>query len=118
VPVLRYSFGIVNCHQEELKTKSENEESTKHSWTSSHKDRCRSLVCSQKTERKGLNAVRSSPCSRNKKLVKNVGRKKDPLNSILRTNLQILNQILHVTSPKNFLVPLIKTIQFQIKCFM
>ena len=32
---------------------------------------CRSLVCSQKTGRKGLGAVRSSPCSRNYKISTN-----------------------------------------------
>ena len=46
VPVLRYSFGIVNWHQEELKkTRPENKETTNPSWTASPKSRCRLLVC-------------------------------------------------------------------------
>jgi len=49
------------------KIRPENEETTNHSWTASSKDRCRSLVCSQKTGRKGPDAVRSSPCTRNYK---------------------------------------------------
>jgi hypothetical protein len=50
-----------------IKTRPENEETTNHLWTSSPKGRCRSLVCFQKTGRKRLDAVRSSPCSRNYK---------------------------------------------------
>ena len=62
VPVLGYSFGIVNWHQEELqKTRPENEETTNHSWTASLKFRSRSLVRSQKTGGKRRDAVRSSP---------------------------------------------------------
>jgi len=49
------------------KTRPENKEITNHSWTASSKGRCRSLVCSQKTGRKGSDEVRSSPCSRNYK---------------------------------------------------
>ena len=37
VPVIRYSFGIVNWHQELQKL--ENEETTNHSWTASPKGR-------------------------------------------------------------------------------
>jgi len=47
------------------KTRPENKETSNHSWTASPKSRCRSLVCPQKTGRKGLDAVRSNPCSRN-----------------------------------------------------
>ena len=50
-----------------VKTRPENEETNNHSWTTSPKGRCRSLVCSQKTGSKGPDAVRSSPCSRNYK---------------------------------------------------
>jgi len=64
LPVLRYCFGIVNWHQEELQKL---DRITNHSWTASPKGRCRLLVCSQKTGRKGPDAVRSSPCSRNYK---------------------------------------------------
>jgi hypothetical protein len=68
VPVLRYSFGIINWHQEETaKARTENEETTNHSRKASPKGRCRSLVCSQKTGKKGPDAVRSSPRSRNYK---------------------------------------------------
>jgi len=50
------------------KTRPENKETTNHSWTASPKRGCRSLVCPQKTGRKGLDEVRSSPCSRNYKI--------------------------------------------------
>jgi hypothetical protein len=64
VLVLRYSFGIINWHQELQKL---DQKTTNHSWTASPKYRCRSLVCSQKTGRKGPDAVRSSPRNRNYK---------------------------------------------------
>jgi hypothetical protein len=41
------------------KTRQENEETANHPQTASPKGRCRSLVCSQKTGRKGPDAVRS-----------------------------------------------------------
>ena len=69
VPVLRYSSGIINWHQEELQKldrKARNLLTIK--WTASPKSGCRSLLCPQKTGRKGLDAVRSSPCSRNYKI--------------------------------------------------
>jgi len=47
------------------KTRPENEETSNHSWTASPKGRYRSLVCFQKTGKKGPDAGRSSPCSRN-----------------------------------------------------
>jgi len=50
------------------KTRPENKETTNHSCIASSKSRCRSLVCLQKTRRKGLDAVRSSPRSRNYKI--------------------------------------------------
>jgi hypothetical protein len=53
----------------------ENEKTANHSWTASPKGRFRSLVCFQKTGRKGPGAVRSSPCSRNYKMVEYVDRK-------------------------------------------
>jgi len=67
VAVLRYGFEVVNWHQKTAKTRSENEETTNHSWTASSKGRCRWLVCTQKTGRKGSDAVGSSPCSINYK---------------------------------------------------
>ena len=87
MPVLRYSFGIVNWHQEELqKLDRKTRKLNNHSWTASPKGRCRTLVCSQKTGRKGLDAVRSSQCSRNYKLVEYVDGKKDPLIQVVRTH--------------------------------
>jgi len=50
-----------------VKTGQENEETAKHPWTASTKGRCRSLVCSEKTRRKGSVADRSSLRSRNYK---------------------------------------------------
>jgi len=50
------------------KTRPENKETTNHSWTALPKSRYISLVCSQKTGRKGFDALRSSPCSRNYKI--------------------------------------------------
>jgi len=49
------------------KARRENEETSNHSWTASPKGRCRSLECSQKIGREGLDAVRSNPCNRNYK---------------------------------------------------
>ena len=68
------------------KARSENEETTNHSWTASPKGRCRSLVCSQKIGRKGPDAVRSSPRSRNYKMVEYVDRKEEQLIQIVRTH--------------------------------
>ena len=59
---------IIIGRRRTAKTRPENEETTNHSWTASPKSRCRSLVFPQKTGRKGLDAVRSSPCSRNYKI--------------------------------------------------
>jgi len=42
VPVLRYSFGIVNWRQEERQQPDEG--TANHSWTALPKNRCRSLV--------------------------------------------------------------------------
>jgi len=69
VPVLRYSFRIINWNQEELQKLDRKIRKllTIHG-QASPKSRCRSLVCPQKTRRKGLDAVRSSPCSRNYKI--------------------------------------------------
>jgi len=54
-----------NNNNNNCKTRPENEATTNHSWTASPKDRCRSLVCPQKTVRKGPEAGRSSPCGGN-----------------------------------------------------
>jgi len=43
------------------------------------------LVCSQKIGRKGPDAVRSSPCSRNYK-TGGICRQEDPLKQVVRTN--------------------------------
>jgi len=67
------------------KTRPESKETTNHSWTASPKSRCRSLVCPQKTGRKGLVAVRSSPRSRNYK-VSGICRQEDPLIQVVRTH--------------------------------
>jgi len=66
------------------KARQENEGTANHSWTASSKHRCRSLVCSQTTGRKGLDAVRRSLTSRN---YKNFGihrQEEDPLIQIVR----------------------------------
>jgi hypothetical protein len=67
------------------KTRPENEETTNHSWTASSKGRCRSLVCFQKTGRKGSDAVRSSPCNRNCK-TSGICRQEGPLIQVVRTH--------------------------------
>jgi hypothetical protein len=43
------------------KTRPENEKTTNHSWTASPKGKCRSLVCSQKTGKKELDAISEQP---------------------------------------------------------
>jgi len=64
VLVLRYILGIINWRQEELqKVDRKNKETTNHSWIASPISGFRSLVCSRKRGRKGLDEVRSSPCS-------------------------------------------------------
>ena len=69
------------------KTRPENKETTNDSWTASSKSGCKSLVCPQQTGRKGLDAVRSSPCSRNYK-IREICRKmkEDPLIQVVRTH--------------------------------
>ena len=67
VPVLRYSFGITISHQEELQKLDRKMRKLLNIHGQSPKGRCRSLVCSQKTGRKGSDVDRSSLRSRNYK---------------------------------------------------
>jgi len=60
-------FELVTDTKKNCKTRPENKETTNHLWTASHESKCRSLVISKKTGRKGLDAVRSSTCCRNYK---------------------------------------------------
>jgi hypothetical protein len=60
VPVLRYSFGIINWHQKELRKLDRKTKTANHPWTASPKGRCRPFVCFQKIRRKGADAVRKS----------------------------------------------------------
>ena len=68
VPVLRYSFGNVNCHQEEMQKldRKTRELLTIHGQHHPKADVDR-LYVPRKQGGKGLDAVRSSPCSRNYK---------------------------------------------------
>jgi hypothetical protein len=51
-------------------------------------------------------------------LVKYIDRKEDPLNGKLLTKLQNKKQKFTCQSPRLIHVPLIKSIQFKIKCFI
>jgi len=74
------------------KIRQEDEDTTNHPWTASPKGRHRSLVCSQKTGRKGPDAVRKSYTVEITKLVQYVDRKEYPLQQIVRTH-QPLNSV-------------------------
>ena len=69
VPVLRYSFGIVNWHQEELQKLDRKTTKLLTIYGQHHpKADVDRLYVPQKTGTKGLDAVRSSPRSRNYKI--------------------------------------------------
>jgi hypothetical protein len=51
--------------RKKCKSGQKNDETANHPWAASPKGRHRSLVCSQKTGRKGPDAIRRSLCSRN-----------------------------------------------------
>jgi hypothetical protein len=65
VPVLRYPLEFLTGTRKKCKPGQENEETANHPPTASPKGRHRSLVCSQKTGRKGPDAIRRSLLSRN-----------------------------------------------------
>ena len=65
VPVLRYNFGIINWHQEELQKL---DLKRRKLLTIHGQHHPKADVCSQKSGRKELDAVRSSPCIRNYKI--------------------------------------------------
>jgi hypothetical protein len=67
VPILIYSFGIVNWSQEELQKLDRKTRKLLTIHGQHHPKADRPLVCSQKPGRKGLDEVTSSPCSRNYK---------------------------------------------------
>jgi hypothetical protein len=60
-------------------------------WTASPTGRSRLLVCSQKTRRKGTDAVRRSPYSRNYKTGRMCRQNEDPLIQNLRTHQHYRN---------------------------
>jgi hypothetical protein len=62
VPVLRYSFGIINWHQEEIQKL---DRKTRKMLTIRGQHHPRSLICSQKRGRKRINAGGRSLHSRN-----------------------------------------------------
>jgi len=74
VPVLRVLELLTGAKKKTARTGKENEETANHPWTASPTGRRRSLVCSQKTRRKGPDAVRSLS-SNITKLVEYVDRK-------------------------------------------
>jgi hypothetical protein len=65
VPVLTYSFGIIKlAPRKTAKTGQENEVTANHPRAASHRGRRRSIICSQKTGRKGPDVVGGSLHSR------------------------------------------------------
>ena len=73
------------------KTRQENEETATHSRTASPKDRHKSLFCSQKTERKGPDAGRTTVHSLNDKTGEFVDRKEDLLIQLVITHENNIN---------------------------
>ena len=90
IPKLKYTFRIINWHQEELQNWIGKWETANHP-RKSPKGRCWLLVCSQKMGRKGSDAVRKSLCSRNYKTGGYVDSKEDPLIQTVRTHQHNIN---------------------------
>jgi uncharacterized protein YicC (UPF0701 family) len=90
VPVLIYSFGIVNCHKEELQKLDRKTRKLINIYGQHHpKADVDRLYVPRKKEGRGLMQLEAAHAVEITKLLENIDSKKDPLIQIVRTHRQL-----------------------------